>query len=646
MYSVLIQNQKTMESFQEFHPLFLEALNQKKIGVCRWMEPGTTVDTALPELSELTEDKEKWRAIIVHLEDEDTMKQYEAFDNNPFDFQINHEDSDYYGENPVPLIRLTHILGGIPKPEVKYKAEIIEEKNRAPKTIYVPVRSKEEEVKYEEYKRLSEQYDFNGKRPSEIILISLRKKAKTEYEHVELTWNNYLEIESSSFWKINHYSSISRFIVFDVAQRGTFEREADLFRFWICVQILATNSIDPNELQAYRLYRMDISLNREALNYSIKKFATNLNGAKYYINRLVQMENQKMLENRKKLPSYQVDVPVVLELPKTSKFNVETDSFSLIPDTLDHDLKKWATMRKESERKLRDVVRQSERALDESSARMRGVCSMTENEVEYLDKFQQKGMKEELKNLYEGIILMQKELPDSRRVSNQFIDRATQNVRNSILARLEGSQIFGVIMIILALLIVTMVPGILYYFIKDAGKVNYMVTYAFIMIDVVVVCIFTMLTIRRGKLVDNIKGYNLELNRAMAKITAHSGLYSQFLSGIASHSRGSSYLQILKRKKFSLNYMQESVRKHMKAIEMTLNTLEKWNRAFYFSDIFEPVYTDDEFNMDVEPADNRLYSFYTGKNYECELNKTGDKVVTPFEFVEKLVLVREELYDE
>ncbi len=50
MYSVLIQNQKTMESFLQHHSIFADALNQKKIDTCLWMEAGTTIDTAIPEL--------------------------------------------------------------------------------------------------------------------------------------------------------------------------------------------------------------------------------------------------------------------------------------------------------------------------------------------------------------------------------------------------------------------------------------------------------------------------------------------------------------------------------------------------------------------------------------------------------------------
>ena len=71
MYSVIIQNKRTMESFGQFHPLFSETLEKGEVGICQWMEAGITVEDALPELINLVEGKESWRAVIVRIQDEE-----------------------------------------------------------------------------------------------------------------------------------------------------------------------------------------------------------------------------------------------------------------------------------------------------------------------------------------------------------------------------------------------------------------------------------------------------------------------------------------------------------------------------------------------------------------------------------------------
>lgn len=91
MYSVLIQNSKTIDSFLRYRPFFAEALTAGQIGICRWNEFGRTIETALPELSSLTDDKEEWRAIIVRHTDDHDMSAFESADNNPYDFEVNRD---------------------------------------------------------------------------------------------------------------------------------------------------------------------------------------------------------------------------------------------------------------------------------------------------------------------------------------------------------------------------------------------------------------------------------------------------------------------------------------------------------------------------------------------------------------------------
>ena len=148
-YSVIIQNKKTMEAFSKFQPLFMEALNNNRIGVCKWNESGATLDTAVPELGELTNDKDEWRAIIVRYEDDRPMSAFNCDVRNPFDFEVNKTMDEDAFESEVPLIRLTHMLGGIPAPEMKFESEQVYEKHKAPRTIYKPVVDKKRDEAYE-----------------------------------------------------------------------------------------------------------------------------------------------------------------------------------------------------------------------------------------------------------------------------------------------------------------------------------------------------------------------------------------------------------------------------------------------------------------------------------------------------------------
>ena len=643
MYTILIQNQKTFESFQKFHPLFLEYLNKEKIGVCRWVESGTSVDTALPELCAMIEEKEKWRAIIVHLEDEECMKKYERDVNNPFDFLINKEKHDCYQESVVPLVRLTHMLGGVPAPEVSYEAyEMLDGQNNS-KIIYKPVVSQE---KQEMYDKLVQMYEYDGKKPEDIILITIRKVEKTQNKSVVSSWTEFNEIQSSNFWENNHYSSISRFITYDLQKLGKNELEADMFKFWNIVLLLSINTINPNELQAYRLYRANIDISREILNKQIQHFALRLNGEKQYIEQVVQQELNKQLSEKKLLPNYQITIPVLLEDSKTSQLFIDKKIFHLLGQSTNDELLKWNNAKDEVEMKLRSNIKQINRKLDESAERMHGLCSVRESEVLRLNKYQKRELRDELTSLYEYILYMQKDMEIQQDSYKTQLKEKSDIVKNFIKNKLNTRQVKHILFVICTLITISMLPALFYMVIKDVGSLTSLISFGLILIDVVAITILGMLAVQKSTLHDYVTLYNVSLNVALNKINKNKEVYSKFLSSIASHSRGCSYLQILEHKKFVLNNLEESIQNHLRSIDLTMLSLDKWKKAFYLNSQKEYTFVqEDSFDLDIPPINNRIYTFEYGNTYSIPMNASGLTIDSCFEFVQKLEIVREEIYD-
>lgn len=131
MYTVLIQSKRTLDCLQQFYPLLSENIESGNIGICQWIESGATVDTAMPELYDLISRKRVWKAVVVCSEFDDIDTKFPADAFNPYDF---FENKDREGltiakgkivDCDAPLIRLTHMLGGIPTPEPKFEATII-----------------------------------------------------------------------------------------------------------------------------------------------------------------------------------------------------------------------------------------------------------------------------------------------------------------------------------------------------------------------------------------------------------------------------------------------------------------------------------------------------------------------------------------
>ena len=461
MYSVLIQNAATQKEFSRFQPLFAEALSSNQIGICRWNESGTTVDTALPELKSLTDDKEEWRAIIIRYLDEPSMARCAFVPSNPYDFLENQTHTDAVRESTIPLVRMTQLLGGIPPLEVKFEAQLLREERRKPRTIYVPVDDPERDQAYE---ALTRKYRFDGKKPSAILIISIRRDANPSDENIGRAWRSHKESESSEFWKRNGYPSLCRFLVYDFASLGPVQRDADAFNFWLSVFLLATNEVDSSTLQAYRLYTLKTEIDRPALSEFFQDTADKLRDAKTAIEREIQEELQNGGEVDAALPSYRVAVPVSLKLPPAEEHEVEPELFPALSAGAATDLGNWNRRTAEVETSLENVVRSAGRSLDQAADRMRGNCSFQEEEVEPLSRYQEEDLLRETDGFYQDIVRLQAELPSESVSKNAALVGASENVREELHSRILKKPAWLVFWLVAALLLLCAVPAAIHLF--------------------------------------------------------------------------------------------------------------------------------------------------------------------------------------
>lgn len=643
-YSVIIQNKKTMEEFSKFQPLFMEALNNNRIGVCKWNESGATLDTAVPELGELTNDKDEWRAIIVRFEDDRPMSGFNFNVKNPFDFEINKTMDEDAFESEVPLIRLTHMLGGIPAPETKFESEQIYEKNKVHRTIYKPVVDKKREVAYE---KACKKYEYDCKLPSTIVIVTIRD-GYVGKETIDTAWSNHRESKSSEFWKRNHYPSVCRFLVYDFEKKGPVQRNADEFGFWISVLMLAINVIDSSTLQAYRLYKLNTSFNRKKMSESFQTTVDRLKSAKYKIEKEIKkdIENQLIVED--KLPDYRLDISVPINLPSDDDCSVSPKGFGLFSQGARTDIGLWNSRKKNSEEKLASAVRSAERTLNQTADRMRDNCVFFEDEVFSLDKYQVEDLTRETGEIYKEIVDIQGMLPTDDVSADPSIIEAADNIHEYLKGRVVGSSAFLALTLSFVLLVLAQIPGIVNLYFNGIGSLTQILIAA--AIECAVVLLFAILTIllQKKRLNGLLKIYNQYIKAAFNRLTENASDYSQYLSDIASHSRGHSYLILSRRKKHRAENAHYSKYKHIKAINLFLSKLRMWSTAFHLTVDFDAGSIDEDAVVDIalSPTQNSMYTFESGNAYPVPVNNSGVVLESPFCFADKFEIVREELYDD
>ncbi|MBR0401889.1 MAG: hypothetical protein IJH73_05200 [Lachnospiraceae bacterium] len=643
----MIQNSKTIDSFLRYRPFFAEALSAGQIGICRWNEFGRTIETALPELSSLTDDKEEWRAIIVRHTDDHDMSAFESADNNPYDFEVN-RDLPGFEENEVPLVRLTQMLGGVPPVEVSFEAEVIQEEHMQPRTVYHPVKNAE---LIRQRDALAEFYEFDGRKPSSILIISMRRKPDQDEKlahEADQAWKKKKESWSSEFWKRNQYPSACRFLVYDYEFHGPVQREADDFNFWLSVLLLSLNKVDASTLQAYRLYTVRTILDKDAMKRVFQEQADLLRDSK----KVIQKEIRKQIEGRlvfeEELPDYRLDVPVVLNLPKRGDIEVSPRSFPFLSEGELADFSVWRTEKNRIEEHLVRSVRSANRSLDQTAARMRNNLDIDEAEAEPLNRYQVEDLTRETDQLYRDIVKMQGSLPTEDVSADPKIVQVTNEIQDELSRRVMEGPVLFVGVMTAVLLVMAAFPAVIRLVNGTENRLTGILIMIIFGAAAAAIDAVIILALQKRYLNKLVLRYDQIIADAFNELEDDADQYTKYLSSIASHSRGIAHLDLSSRLQITEEEQKDDRFVHIRAINAFLGRLKQWGKAQHLTLDLESRRPDSRITVDttVSPADNKLYVFEAGKYSPVEINHSGLTMQSPYSFTKKIEILREELYDD
>ena len=645
MYSVLIQNQKTIQNFHEYYPLFLDMFEKNQMGVCRWIESGRTVDTALPGLRELVDEKKEWRAVIVRIVefDEHDMQEHAFLPDNPYDF-VENSSSNKLTESNVPIIRLTQMLGEVPFPMQTFREEVRTEPAKAPRRVYVPNGIDPEEK--EMYDSLVAKYEFDGHRPNDIILMTLACKTReNDRKNASNAWTFEENEANANFTRRNWYSPNCRFIQYRYTKEGQTRKEADFFNFWNCVMLLAADYIDPSSLQAYRLYSTRIDFNKEALGETFQNKYDELRSARNFVVDEIRRDVELRMNDKHPKPLFQASISSDVDIPKDTNVSVDTSDFALCPGSTGIELNSWKGKKGVAEDSLEYIFRRQDRVLDESANRMRSLSEVPDVMVAPIDKYEKIEMKAELDNLFDEILKTQNTLSDVRNVNNEKLNTLSEDVEKTIKERLTESAAIETAVILGGVIMASILPAFL---ISRARPKYFWLGILEVVIFCAVeigLCVWGVLEAQKRKLINKVYKYNDAMEENLSLLTQDMSFFSKFVSNIVSFSRGSSFLNKLSHKKFKVETEVEFLQLHMNEIDRMLIKVDKWSKAFFIPvKVAENIGGEKIVNVEVPPRHNRLYTFGFNEEYMIPLNYTGDMIPSHFDFIDRLIIEREELF--
>jgi hypothetical protein len=639
-----------MECFNRFRPLFLDALCRDEIAVAEWNEDSRSIDQAVPKLREMTGGKAEWRAIVVRVEDESAMQAYPYRPDNPYDFAIHAKDNGQpFADSPVPLIRLAKILGGMPAQEIRFEALVEEDTQSKLKHIkYEPQPDAERKALFKE---LAKQYAYDGVRPAELVFVTLRVPPEHNDEaSLRNTWNTANEsTQSSLFWRRNQYPGICRFLVFNTASEGPVRRTADYFRLWSSILLLATNNIDPSSMQAYKLYTLDTVIDKELLAESMQVLVNRLQGAHINISEAVRRELLNRLNEETELPNYSQTVSVQFPQTAAGFKSVKVSDFPRAARSIGADVNAWESTCSTQQKVVEEAFHATGKLLAQASDRVRATQPFRKQDIRKLDAYETEDLETELNRLQDKIIEQQAGLPRGKLTPEDGLQEAAKAVKQNLLTRITATQSRWWLLAAMVLFALGMAPACAVFIHKQEGA-NWPHAAAAVLLVIGVLALANLLVLvyRYSKLRAVIREYRKALSAVMMKLHNSGADYSRYMSDIASLFRGSSYLNLLTKSDFLRSTVISHQQDHLDAIGHLLEMLKEWDAAFRTGVNFDEDAVDDRavIEIDTPPRKNAAYTFGSTDLSVIPLNNTGDVLMTPFRFLSKLKLEREELYDE
>ena len=671
MFTVIFLNKRSTDLLQNYKFLFKPFLDDGSIAFCGWNESGTDIRSSVPDLYDLVKGKKEWRAVILNT---DSVYDYKSSPapkkSNPFDY-TNVDSEKLPHESPVPVIRLTHIIGGYSALPVKefdkgfeytdifgdvhrVKADDISveelreltDKYDDIKDIYMEREHSQELL--EGYQDLAEKYCFSDIRPYEITLIATKKKCvDDEKARIKDSWSNHLEMNSSAFWETNKYPNNCRFMFYELSNVDNSLYLQELTEFWLSVLTFSVNKVTASTLQAYRLYKLYVKVSQKELSSILNGHLNRLTSAYASVKQQLRLRPEYTFEEDDEVIVWQ-PVPVTIEKANHSDMYLTFGKIGLCRDCPGDEYAMWTTGTKQKKDNFEKFLKIPRRSIDKSAQHLKAKADSYTGEVYELDKFQIEDLHEQMQELEQEIFAKNTSSIINRRELMKQIDSVTHNVKREIAYRLTKSLAIGSGLIALLICFSGFIPYLI-----QLGRIDSEHFFAGLGVALAVILFsaiggLAVLIFQRMKIVKIMKEFNNVMRRSVNGIITGAKKFEDYFSIICTYMRAQSIFDGARKNKESFQSRSGKLNNHRHALAETISRDEQWIFAYSIERVEEliPSVTT-YFDPNVIPAKNSIYFFEACLDeIDIPINDTGDTVFAPYRFIESLHIEREDIYDE
>lgn len=610
MFTVLIQNEKTMNSFYDHLPLFNGFLhedeNEKTFEVCEWNESGNTIEEMLPDLHALTDDKSSWRAVIVRYEDGPELARHPHAADNPYDFLDHHQDPQKMLENP--LLRLAAML-------------------ERPLEYFDESRAGSMRGIWESLPK------YSGVLPESITLISIRPTDSllSVPEAQRLILN-------PDFAHTNGYPSFCRFAVFDCFDQGPIRKRKNDFMFWNLVLMLVINRVDASYMEAYRLYRLGMESDPEEMNRIWNQEAEELTWEEERIRHFLSNQSVYLEQYEGNYPDYSVEAQGFDLKVHSSAAVLSPKDYTGLWDEPEMQGKSWMQKAKSEISEITSLWNSLPDEVQKKTPAFSRRGGYNRKDVEVLSPRQRERLISELSHLKEKINDEYRSLPDQKMKNADALEEEADSLMQMFNLRPSKRKLnLWTISFCLVCFLSVLSAWIAYAKIYRSSLM-YLIILSLVLVLIPLGLRMQIVLEDRRKVSAAIASWNHKVAAQYDRLDDYLRDYLKYESDLLSYRQGKSYLDLSKDVREEIREKQILLERTAAELEVFEQKLKDWAKAMNIE--LAEVLIDRE-KMDygqlrLPEVKEKLFGFIPERSDTCEVNETGQKIQAPFSFITKL----------
>ena len=700
MFTVVIAEKEHIDKIEEYELFLKPFLATGDVVFCPWNTKAKRLADMVPTLANQVGRRKEWRALIVC--DEEGLEQQNPFDlvkNLPGKFegptrgmtkdavehleneaQKNKSDADELDKLKTVEQDMQYIYSeeynAFLQQEHKKKLKAYEEAAQKPLTRLVtffcdmPTVTKMDDSKaaqgdpdYTRYivehlrkselrREILDDEKTETSQPTEIVCLAKRTYVSAEKEF-DTVWSSHTEQEYSHFYDRNMYFDKMRYLVFDILPKSQRDYMFDYIRFLYAMILLASNDIPKGCLANERVYRLECENDERALCQLLQTYEAKLNVTKETLNQNIQKileKKPRVLTDKEatRIFSAQINQPVV--------FGEDFDEKALYARARKVGLSNgcpkdenvlWEEEYRRSQKGLQQMLKQSRRALRRAAAEARVEQDFRLDRAELLTDYQLEDIQERTdKNELDMLRTETTDLYEEGAYMDQF-EEADQKVKRKIEDRMFTGTTIGLgLAACFAFLL-----GFFTIFVTNSKSNAFNFITSLIILGVaagafVVTAVVVLFFLRRG-LTTRFRKYNNTMHDISGQVYGAMGKYSKYLTHMSNVRRGYGVLNSIQDRHDPDMDRVTLFQKHIADIEVAKDSVKEVFGQYMVGtamvDLDELFPYDFNFSIPTEYKYPLPYSEGTAR--KITFIQAGVYAIVPVEFVKRIMVRREELYE-